>query len=68
MPKEYWDFVFLNETETVEGMHKALDSILSKPKSELHNFGKAAKSFVLDMKNNKIQAARMLQFCDELNS
>lgn len=67
MPQEYWQYVYLNNEESVDGMHNSLNSILSKTKNELHDFGSSAKQFVLEKKNNKIQAARVLDFCKSLD-
>ena len=61
MPKEYNDFVYLFEDESVEGISSKLKNILDKPKEELHLFGERAKEFVLNNKNNKIQAERLLR-------
>lgn len=63
MPKEYNDYVYLFENESVEGMSKTLQIILSKSNEELHLFGHKAKEFVLRNKNNITQASRILDFC-----
>lgn len=61
MPKEYNDYVYLFEDETVDGMVKTLTTILSKDKSELHDKGIRAKEFVLKEKNNVVQAEKILK-------
>ncbi len=61
MPEEYHDYVYLFDDETVEGMAKTLERILSLPKEELHAKGAAAKEFVLREKNNIVQAKRIVE-------
>lgn len=61
MPKEYNDYVYLFEDETVDGMVKTLTTILSKDKLELHDKGIRAKEFVLKEKNNVVQAEKILK-------
>lgn len=60
MPKEYNEFVYLIENETVEGLSQILRDVLSKPREELHKKGLKAKEFVLREKNNVIQAKKIL--------
>ncbi|MCW5515600.1 glycosyltransferase [Muriicola sp. Z0-33] len=62
MPEEYHNFVYLFQDESVEGVYDALNTILSKTRKELHQFGSQSKNFVMDHKNNKVQAARILDF------
>ncbi len=68
MPKEYFEYVFLNKEETVAGMATSLSSILCKTAEELHSFGQTAQKFVLKEKNNKKQAARILDFYESLHA
>jgi len=60
MPKEYYDYVYLFEDESVAGMARTLEHVLSLPKCELHAKGAAAKEFVLREKNNVVQAKRIV--------
>ena len=62
MPAEYNNFVYIFDDESIEGIYNTLKSTLLKSKEELHNFGLAAKQFVLGNKNNYIQAGRIVQF------
>ncbi len=66
MPKEYYPFVYMINDESVEGLYEILKNILSKSREELHLFGKKAREFVLDRKNNIIQGKSMLEFYDIL--
>ena len=58
IPKEYFDFVYVFEEEAVEGYRRAMERILDIPKIELNFFGVQARNFVLQHKNNKIQAQK----------
>lgn len=60
MPKEYNDYVYLIEDETVEGLATTFENLLSKPKEELYAKGLKAKNFVLQEKNNVVQARKTI--------
>ena len=60
MPKEYHPYVFLLEDETAEGIAAKLSQCLRYSDEELFEKGKKARMFVLDEKNNVIQAAKLL--------
>ena len=64
MPSEYNDFIYLLLNETVEGIQKVLRDLLNKPTHELSTFGKKAKRFVLDNKNNVIQSQRIMNLVE----
>lgn len=66
MPKEYDEFVYLLEEESADGICRALTEILTSPAEELHKKGLAAKKFVMDEKNNSIQAKKVLDMVDEV--
>ena len=68
MPKEYYDFVFLLEEETENGVCEALKNILSKPSAELHEKGREAKEFVMEKKNNCVQAKKVLEMLCKKNT
>jgi len=65
MPKEYKQYVYLIDDETVEGLTNTLRAILSKTKEELHQKGMIAKDFVLHNKNNIIQAKKILDIINK---
>lgn len=60
MPKDYYPYVYLFEDESVRGYAAILDEVLSLPTEDLIAKGKEAKTFVLENKNYKVQAARIL--------
>lgn len=62
MPLEYYEYVYLFEDESVEGMTKTLKGLLLKPEKELMCLGSKARQFVLNNKSNLIQAKRILDF------
>jgi glycosyltransferase involved in cell wall biosynthesis len=59
MPKEYYDYVFLFEEETVEGMSKTLNNILKMSEEDVQLKGQRGKEFVLSQKNNIVQAEKL---------
>ncbi len=68
MPKEYYPFVYVFDDESVDGFEKTLRILLSKPKEELHEFGRQAKQFVLTYKDNRMQADRLLSLFDKIHN
>lgn len=68
MPKEYHDYVYLFDDETVEGMAKTLERVLSLPPQELQAKGMAAREFVLREKNNVVQAKRIIELIEKVES
>lgn len=60
IPKDYYPYVYLIEEETTEWLYKALSKLLQLPLEELHRKGNAAKQFVLDNKNCKKQAEKLV--------
>ena len=65
MPPEYHPHVFLFEEETAEGMAKKLQEVLALSDEELFRKGCEARRFVLEEKNNVVQAKKIL---DMLNA
>ena len=68
MPKEYEKYVYLLEKETEEGVAETLRDILTRPREELHQKGLAAKKFVMEEKNNCVQAKKMLEMICRRNT
>lgn len=60
MPKEYNDFVYLIDEETADGVCKVLKEVLTLSSEELHRKGIEAKAFVMENKNNCVQAKKVL--------
>lgn len=67
MPKEYESYVFLLRDETAEGVCKALREIFAYTPEQLHSSGAEAKRFVMEEKNNVVQAKKVLaMICKEM--
>ena len=62
MGTEYMPYVYIIREENVNGIYKTLNKLLSKSAEELHQFGQKAKCFVIQNKNNNIQAKRIIDF------
>ena len=61
MPKEYHPYVYLLEDETADGIARMLTEVLSNPEETLFRKGTEARRFVLEQKNNVIQARKILE-------
>ena len=61
MPKEYHPYVYLLEDETAEGIAAKLKEVLSESDEELFRRGCEARTFVLEQKNNVVQAQKILE-------
>lgn len=66
MPDEYLEHVYLFDDETVEGMTKTLDSILSLKPESLYQKGCEAKKFVLQNKNQRCQANTVYSLLNQI--
>lgn len=62
MPEDHKPYVYFIEQEDAEGIKDALRQILSQDAQTLHEFGARAKEFVLKEKNNRAQAAKVVNF------
>lgn len=65
MPKEYHPYVYLLEDETAEGIARKLREVLANSDEELFQKGQEARRFVLEQKNNVIQARKILEILDK---
>ena len=62
IPKEYFDYLYTFEEETIEGFAKKMHEILALPSEELKIKGLNAQQFILQHKNNVIQTKRLINF------
>ena len=60
MPAEYYPHVYFIREETVDGTARALKEVLAHSDEELFDKGRLARDFVLDSRNNVVQARRIL--------
>lgn len=61
MPKEYHPYVYLLEDETADGIAVKLTQVLSESDETLFRKGCEARAFVLEQKNNVVQARKILE-------
>lgn len=64
MPKEYYPYVYLMEDETPDAIAWKLRQVLEQPDEILFQKGLAARSFVLEQKNNVLQAKKILEMLE----
>lgn len=61
MPDEYCDYVFLYEEDTEESLKNAIINIKNMPQEFLGQKGMAAKQFILEKKNAKMQINNIIK-------
>jgi len=61
MPKEYHPYVYLMERETAEGAAEMLQKVMSQTDETLFQKGMEARRFILEKKNNVLQARKILE-------
>ena len=64
MPKEYYPYVDFIEEESAGGIAAALKAVLEHTDEELFRKGQEARGFVLDGRNNVVQAKKLLQMLE----
>ena len=60
IPDEYDEYLYYFDDETIEGIARRLEEVISLPRLTLNEKGEKARKFVLDKKNNLIQAKKIL--------
>ncbi len=66
MPKEYYDYVYLIEDETADGITDALKKVFKDNIKQRKAKGRSARDFVLENKSNTVQAAKIVKFLKEM--
>lgn len=66
IPKEYFDYCGVIEDYSANGIAVALCDALKMSREELYIRGMRAKSYVLENKNNKKQARKVIDFAHEI--
>lgn len=61
LPEEYCDYLYLFEEETADGYASTLRTLLNKSDEELEAMGRSAQNFVLQNKNNIVQAEKIIK-------
>lgn len=64
MPEEYHLYVYLLRDESVDGIAKTLRQVLDQSDEALFQKGCAARTFVLEKKNNVLQAKKILDMLE----
>lgn len=64
MPREYHPYVYLLEDETAGGIAAKLGEVLKKSEEELFQKGLEGRAFVLEQRNNVIQARKILEMLE----
>lgn len=62
MPKEYYEYIYILDTESVDGYEQKLRELFKIPSEELFNKGQTARQFILKNKTNIIQTKRFIDF------
>ena len=66
MPQDHKEHIFLIEEESAEGIATALREIFSHTGEELGEKGKRAREFILNEKNNLVQAIKLVEMMKKL--
>ena len=64
MPKEYYPHVYFIEEESAAGIASALKTVLAASDEDLFQKGQDARAFVLDSRNNVVQAKKLLELLE----
>ena len=64
MPREYYPYVYFIRQETAEGICAALQQVLSQDQQTLFEKGSQARQFVLENRNNVVQAKKILEMLE----
>ena len=67
IPKEYENYIFFFDENKQASLGKKIREILDLSSEELAEKGEAARRFALEKKNNVIQSAKIIEFCQTLN-
>lgn len=67
IPKEYENYIFFFDENNRESLAEKMREILDLSPEELAKKGEEARNFVLKKKNNVVQSAKIIEFCQTLN-
>lgn len=68
IPREYEQHLYFFDDESVEGIKNKIIEVCEKPQGELDAFGKVAADFILTEKNEKKQAAKIMELINRIIS
>lgn len=66
IPDEYFQYVYVLENETTEGICSLIKEFLDTSSEDKRRFGERAKQFVLKNKNEEIQGKKILSFVQDV--
>lgn len=61
MPQEYYPYIYAFDEESINGYAEKIREVLEQPKETINSFGNKAREWVLNNKNNRIQAQRVIE-------
>ena len=61
IPKEYFDYVYVIEDDSAQGIKRAILQLFERNRIEMTAKGNSARNFVLERKNNVVQAKRIYE-------
>lgn len=67
LPKEYEEYLFFFDDESIYGMRDKIIEICNKPSKELEEFGERASMFIIQNKNAFVQTKKIVDLIDKLN-
>lgn len=65
IPEEYYQYIYMFEDETEEGFKAKIEEVLNYDRNILKKKGTKAKEFVMNQKNNIVQAKKIICFAKE---
>lgn len=68
IPSEYFNYSFVIDDETEDGIANKLESILLMPRYQLEELGQRAKKFVLENKNCNVQVKKIVELLKKIHS
>lgn len=66
IPQEYKSYIYFFDDESIEGMKNKILEVCEKPQNELAAFGKAASEFIINEKNEKKQAEKIVKLLNSI--
>lgn len=65
--EEYFEYVFSIDNNSTQELKNALYKILNMSFEELSSVGEKARQFILEQKNAKVQALKIIKFLEQIN-
>jgi hypothetical protein len=66
IPDEYYEYLHIINNSDVLSIKKGIEEVLKTPKEKLYDFGKNARTFILENKNNSVQCEKIFNFLSTL--